>query len=118
MGSWQIVGGSSTPILAPMLPINAALMHTGKVVMFAGSGNDRNNVGTTNDAAVLDVSTFTFFKPTTPRDATGAPLDLFCAGQCFRPDGTLLVAGGTLRYDPFCGLAIALLFDPATEQWV
>ncbi len=29
-----------------------------------------------------------------------------------------MVAGGTLRYDPFYGSPSALLFDPITEKWV
>jgi hypothetical protein len=113
MGSWQVLSYT-----APMLPIHAALLHTGKVLLFAGSGNDPTNVGTTNDSAVWNVNAGTFSKPITPVDSSGTPLDLFCAGQSFRPDGTLLVAGGTLQYDPFEGLATALLLDPGTEQWV
>src|ERR1051326_8131788 len=93
MGSWQIVGGS-TPILAPLLPINVAVLHgTGKVLMFAGSGNDPSNVGTHNDNAVWDPKTNTFSHPQGPVDSTGTPLDMFCAGQSFLPNGTLLVTG-------------------------
>jgi hypothetical protein len=112
MGSWKVAYS------APVLPINLALLRTGKVLMFAGSGNDPSNVGTTNDSAVLNVSAGTFSKPQTPVDSAGNPVDLFCAGQSFRPDGTVLVAGGTYQYDPFEGLPVAFLFDPVTEQWV
>src|SRR5262249_20122711 len=41
----------------------------------------------------------------------------FCAGQSFGADGSLLVAGGTLQYDPFYGVDTAFLFSPDTSQW-
>jgi hypothetical protein len=113
VGSWQVLGYT-----APILPIHAAMLRTGKVLFFAGSGNDPTNVSTPNGAAVLNVQTGTFNQPLTPLNGAGQPLDLFCAGQSFGSDGTLMVAGGTLKYDPFLGLSSALLFDPATEQWV
>jgi sugar lactone lactonase YvrE len=46
------------------------------------------------------------------------PTDVFCAGQTILPDGRVLVAGGTERYDPFVGLKTALIFDPISEQWM
>jgi hypothetical protein len=115
MGSWQVL---SYPV--PILPIHAALLNTGKVLFFAGSGNDPRN--TSDQAlrtgnAVWNVNAGTFTRPTVPDTASGHPPDLFCAGQSFRPDGQLMVAGGTLQYDPFHGLPIALFFNPSTEQW-
>ena len=101
----------------PINPIHAALLHTGKVLFFAGSGNDPNNQNQTQGSAVWDVSVGTFSRPTTPVDSAGLPLDLFCAGQSFQADGRLMVAGGTLQYDPFHGSTAALLFNPSTEQW-
>jgi hypothetical protein len=101
----------------PINPIHAALLRTGKVFFFTGSGNNPDNQGETKGSAVWDVNSGTFSRPTTPNDAAGEPLDLFCAGQSFRPDGKLMVAGGTLQYDPFHGSTAALLFNPSTEQW-
>ncbi|HEX9116047.1 MAG TPA: galactose oxidase-like domain-containing protein [Anaerolineae bacterium] len=92
-------------------------MHTGKVFFFAGSGNDPTNTSTPNGSAVWDVNAGTFYQPTTPLNASGQPLDLFCAGQSFQSQGLLMVAGGTLQYDPFYGLSTALMFDPGTQQW-
>src|SRR5713226_7224955 len=92
-------------------------MHTGKVFFFAGSGNDPTKTSTPNGSAVWDVAAGTFFQPATPVNASGLPLDLFCAGQSFQAQGQLIVAGGTLQYDPFYGLSTALLFDPATQRW-
>jgi FtsP/CotA-like multicopper oxidase with cupredoxin domain len=104
-GYWELL-----PCEAPILTVHAALMHNGKVLFFAGSGNDE--LYTTGfRSAVYDYENGTF---TLPPDT---PVDVFCAGQSFLPDGRVLVAGGTLRYDPFVGLQTALIFDPATEQW-
>jgi hypothetical protein len=113
MGTWQVLSYT-----APLLPVHTALLHTGKVLLFAGSGNDPTNVGSTNDSAVWDIGSGTFSHPVSPRDSAGGVIDLFCAGQSFLRDGRLMVAGGTLQYDPFEGLTAALLFNPATERWV
>jgi hypothetical protein len=112
VGSWQLL-----PYTAPILPIHAALLHTGKVLFFAGSGNDPAKSGTPNGSAVWDVNAGTFVQPLTPLNASGQPLDLFCAGQSFQAQGVLMAAGGTLQYDPFYGLSTALLFDPVTQRW-
>ena len=98
--------------------MHAALLHTGNVFFFAGSGNDPTNANTPNGSAVWDMKAGTFTQPITPLNASGQPLDLFCAGQSFQADGILMVAGGTLQYDPFYGLSTALMFDPGTQKWV
>lgn len=109
---WQVLSYS-----CPINPIHAALLRTGKVFFYTGSGNDPNNRNEPQGSAVWDVNAGTFSRPTTPLDSAGLPLDLFCAGQSFRPDGKLMVAGGTLQYDPFYGSTAALLFNPSNEQW-
>lgn len=103
-GWWELL-----PCEAPILTVHAALMHTGKVLFFAGSGNDE--LYTTGfRSTVFDYRSGEFSMPPTPTD-------VFCAGQSFLPDGRLLVAGGTERYDPFVGLKTALVFDPLSERW-
>ena len=102
-GYWELL-----PCELPVLAVHAAVMHTGKVLFFAGSGNDE--LYTTGlRSAVYDYENGTFQLPVTP-------IDVFCAGQAFMPDGRVLVAGGTKDY-AFTGLQTALLFDPMTEQW-
>lgn len=113
MASWRVLSYQ-----APILPIHAALLYTGKVLFIAGSGNDPSNVSTPNGSAVWDVGAGTFFRPLTPVNGTSQPLDLFCAGHSFRADGLLMVAGGTLRYDPYQGLSTALMFDTSAQKWV
>ncbi|MEH2423433.1 MAG: galactose oxidase-like domain-containing protein [Nostoc sp.] len=110
---WQVLSYS-----APILPMHAALLCTGKVFFFCGSGNDPARLNTPYDSVVWDVSKGTFSRQAPPLNSNNQPIDLFCAGHSFTADGLLMVAGGTLRYDPFCGLLVALMFDPITEKWV
>lgn len=110
--SWHLLSYN-----CPINPIHAVLMRTSKVFFVAGSGNNPNNVNDTDGSAVWDVGAGTFSQPVTPVDTAGFPLDLFCGAHSFLPDGRLMFAGGTLRYDPFYGSPAALLFDPSTQQW-
>ncbi|GIF12409.1 galactose oxidase early set domain-containing protein [Actinoplanes teichomyceticus] len=73
--------------------IHAALLHTGKVLIIAGSGNDREEFEAKSFRTVLyDPATDEFSEVHTPTD-------VFCAGHTFLPDGKLLVAGGTRSYE-------------------
>ncbi|WP_028811614.1 kelch motif-containing protein [Streptomyces flavidovirens] len=77
--------------------IHAALLHTGKVLLIAGSGNNQKNFDAKKFESVLwDPKTNTYKKIPTPKD-------MFCAGHTQLPDGKLLVAGGTKRYEKLEG---------------
>jgi Kelch motif len=103
-GVWELL-----PCDSQVLAVHAALLHTGKVLFFAGSGNDE--LYTTGLRSVVwDYENGAFRQPFTP-------VDFFCAGQAFLPDGRLFVAGGTKDYG-FTGLPDAFLFDPVLEQWI
>ncbi|WP_460695579.1 galactose oxidase-like domain-containing protein [Nocardia thraciensis] len=92
-------------------PVHAALLHTGDVLFFAGSGNDADRL----DAR--EFRTRVWHYPNPGLSAPETPIDMFCAGHTFLPDGRLLAVGGTERYDPFYGLRDALLFDVAEQAW-
>jgi hypothetical protein len=107
------------------LPVHAALLHTGKVLLFGGSCNNRKYEGNPRQTELWDPETGAISP--IPQDLGG---DIFCAGHAFLPDGRLLVAGGTLRYDirrnlfgrdiplpPFTGIHHTYLFDPVQERW-
>jgi hypothetical protein len=121
------------------LPVHLALLHTGKVLAFGGSGNDETRLHDPYPAELFDPRTGTV--ETVEQDLGG---DLFCVGHAFLGDGRLLAAGGTHRYDgqldlsavpglseladrlglpddpafpPFSGLDHAYLFDPEGERW-
>ncbi|MEU4077457.1 galactose oxidase [Streptomyces venezuelae] len=94
---YQRVYGSWAPVHVPdrlgVNAIHAALLHTGKVLLIAGSGNSQKNFDAgTFETVLWDPVKNTFKKIPTPED-------FFCAGHTQLPDGRLLVAGGTARYE-------------------
>ncbi|MGH3913789.1 MAG: galactose oxidase-like domain-containing protein [Pseudonocardiaceae bacterium] len=92
-------------------PVHAALLRTGDVLVFSGSGNDAVNF------AAQEFRTRLWRYPSADLDEPDTPIDLFCVGHAFLPDGRLLAAGGTGQYDPFLGLRDALVFDPDSGTW-
>lgn len=106
------------------LPIHVALLPTGKVLAFGGSGNDEYSLADPHPAELFDPEAGTV--ETVDQALDG---DVFCAGHAHLPDGRLLVAGGTYKYDgsftlpgrinfpPFRGLDHTYVFDPETERW-
>jgi hypothetical protein len=106
------------------LPVHTALLHTGKVLAFGGSGNDETSLGDPHPAELFDPDAGTV--EVLDGELAG---DVFCAGHAFLPDGRLLVAGGTAGYDgpvslpglpklpPFRGLEQSYVFDPGSEGW-
>ncbi|WEO97214.1 kelch motif-containing protein [Streptomyces sp. FXJ1.172] len=77
--------------------IHAALLHTGKVLLVAGSGNNQDNF----DAKKFDTRIWDPLKGTIKKVPT--PNDLFCTGHTQLADGDLLIAGGTKRYEKLKG---------------
>ncbi len=111
-GSWSV---TATP--ADVRAVHVSLLHTGEVLLIAGSGNDRNSFAAGS------------FKTSIWNPTTGAlrpvatPWDAFCSGHAFLPDGELLVAGGTTAYpgpatnNSSAGSKRAYVFDPVTERY-
>ncbi len=89
-GSWKQV---DIPKEFRTNAIHAALLHTGKVLIVAGSGNEQKKFDAGSfDTVLWDPKNDTFKKIETPED-------FFCSGHAQLPDGRLLVAGGTARYE-------------------
>ncbi|MGV9884201.1 galactose oxidase-like domain-containing protein [Streptomyces sp. NPDC003006] len=89
-GSWKQV---DIPEEFRTNAIHAALLHTGKVLIVAGSGNEQKKFDAGSfDTVLWDPKNNTFKKIDTP-------VDFFCSGHAQLPDGRLLVAGGTARYE-------------------
>jgi PKD repeat protein len=99
-GQWHTL-----PYLMPINPIHIALLHTGKVLIVAGSGNDETVTDFQN--AVWDLETGSFFTQSTA-------WDMFCNGMIALPDGRIFINGGNLAYDPFVGEPRSAVFDPTT----
>lgn len=94
----------------PINPVHVALMHTGKVLIVAGSGHYATDYVFTAgvyDPATQAVSTFLVNR------------DMFCNGMVILPDGRPFVIGGTLTYDTsltqpryYTGSPMTSMFDP------
>jgi hypothetical protein len=65
---------------------------------------------------LLDLQSFEC-RPTAnqPVDGDGKPINLFCSGHTFLPDGRLMVVGGHL-FDSQ-GIDCATIYDPNTDKW-
>ncbi|TMD60142.1 MAG: DUF1929 domain-containing protein [Chloroflexi bacterium] len=132
-GLWELL-----PYHSEVLAVHAAVLPTGKVLFFAGSGNSPVRAASPDfgnmakhfwTSVVWDPAIVpdprkdnNFFHPDTLKDAKGRPIDFFCGGDAFLPDGRLLSAGGTQVYNVpnvhgFFGRTDALLFNPQTQQW-
>src|ERR1700682_502803 len=131
LGGWRVLPFQSG---SEVLAVHAVLLHNGKVLFAAGSGNSAfrfndPNFGNTAmknwTSAVWDPTVSpppgtdtNFFHPDTTRDAHGNVWDFFCGGETPLEDGRVLITGGTARYqNGFLGRADTLLFDPASQQW-
>ncbi|MER5749713.1 kelch motif-containing protein [Streptomyces sp. NPDC002088] len=93
-GRWQIV---EFPKEFRQDTIHAVLLHTGKVLLVAGSGNNQENF----DAKKFDSRIWDPVKGTIKKVPT--PSDLFCTGHTQLADGNILIAGGTKRYEKLKG---------------
>jgi hypothetical protein len=89
-GSWQII---NLPDNLQVNAIHAAVLSTGKLLLVAGSGFDRDQFAAGTFVTLL-------YDPNTGQGKLiNTPIDLFCAGHAFLPDGNLLISGGTARFE-------------------
>ena len=96
-GYWETV---NLPDVFKLNTIHAALLPTGKVLLVAGSGNNRDNFNKYYNEGEMAVLKTAVFDPTTQAvRLVDTPTDLFCSGHAFLQSGNLLVAGGTSGYE-------------------
>src|SRR4051812_25441787 len=112
VGQWSQVANN----VRIRTPIHAAMLRTGKVLLVAGSGNDRTHAANHVYQSVLwDPSSGAYTNIDTP-------WDVFCAGQVQLPDGDVLFAGGTLAYSQgkvqFEGSRRAYRFDSVKKKYI
>ena len=114
----------------PVFAINSALLPTGKVLIYAYPNHpDVNPPGPRDEAWAylwdpsLGTGAGAFKLVNPPIDpATGKPVNIWCSGTSFTPDGRVLVTGGNLNYidathPQFAGLNHVYTFNPFTETW-
>ncbi|ROP34633.1 galactose oxidase early set domain-containing protein [Pseudokineococcus lusitanus] len=89
-GSWTTV---ELPPEYQLNGVHSVLLATGKVLVVAGSGNNEHH---------FEAGTFRtlLWDPATDQMRTiDTPEDLFCGGHAFLPNGNVLIAGGTKKYE-------------------
>ncbi|GAA3237395.1 galactose oxidase early set domain-containing protein [Actinocorallia longicatena] len=135
-GKWKVVGfGDPVPNAAGgdsgdigqavkkgVRAMHTVLLNNGKVLLIAGSGNNREN---------FDAGRFTswLYDPATGKHKViPTPIDMFCAGHVQLPDGRVLVVSGTKKYptyvdgnpnpiDGWQGSEKSYLFDPRDNKY-
>ena len=89
-----------------ILVVHAALLHTGKVLMFGGSehvivaGMRSIDVARIDNTRLWDPVTGEVTTVRSPQPPPDHLYDLFCCGHAMLADGRLLVGGGTSAYPP------------------
>lgn len=103
-----VVGQWSPELDIGIIGIHAAMLHTGKVMLF-----ERQHDGPGSLAKLFDPATGTVTDATLP-----FVRDIFCGGLSFLPDGRLLVTGGNASQTTGgIGISEATQFDPSTNTW-
>ncbi len=96
-GNWEIL---DIPEEFRSNTIHAAALPTGKILLVAGSGNNRDNFDKFHDEGQIEVLATAVFDPATNNlKSVETPSDLFCSGHALLQTGNLLIAGGTSGYE-------------------
>ncbi len=102
-----ISGEFSDPVPIDIFGMHAALLHTGKVLMFAGHGFFSG----------YELASVTWDPATEQVERQEYATDLFCSHHTFLPDGKLLVAGGGQDKNILFREVASWEFDPIAESW-
>ncbi|MFC7985640.1 galactose oxidase-like domain-containing protein [Streptomyces sp. NPDC057336] len=112
-GRWDVL-----PTKNPVRSMHSVVLHNGKVLLIAGSGNDPE---------MFEAGTFTsaVYDPRTGDYKTiPTPKDMFCAGHVQLKDGRVLVMSGNAGYPSadgtigYQGYKDSYIFDPETETYL
>ena len=105
----------------PNVPIHTHVLPTQNVLFWGRAKQPTDNsFASLNEwethAFILDLQSLQC-RPTSnqPVDGSGKPINLFCSGHTFLPDGRLMVVGGHL-FDSQ-GIDCATIYDPDTDTW-
>ncbi|CAM5358520.1 hypothetical protein SPURM210S_02360 [Streptomyces purpurascens] len=111
-GEWDVL-----PTRNPVRSMHSVVLHNGKVLLIAGSGNDESmfEAGTFT-SAVYDPADGSYKVVPTPKD-------MFCAGHVQLQDGRVLVMSGNKGFPSadgrvgYQGYKDSYVFDPETETY-
>ena len=102
-----VVGQWSAQIVdLPTVAVNLILLHTGKLMFWAGDFATAPNFGELWDPATNAITPV-------PNPFS----NIFCSANIGLADGRILVAGGHDVQAGFLGISEANIFDPVTETW-
>lgn len=112
-GRWEVL-----PVQNPVRSMHSVVMHNGKVLLIAGSGNDPElfEAGSFT-SAVYDPEDGTY-------EVIPTPDDMFCAGHVQLQDGKVLIMSGNKGYPSadgtigYQGYKDSYIFDPDTETYI
>ncbi|MFD7286080.1 galactose oxidase-like domain-containing protein [Streptomyces sp. NPDC059863] len=111
-GRWEVL-----PTENPVRSMHSVVLHNGKVLLIAGSGNDPEMFAAgTFTSAVYDPADGSYRTVPTPDD-------MFCSGHVQLSDGRVLVMSGNKGYPSadgtvgYQGFKDSYVFDPATETY-
>ncbi|SMF12785.1 galactose oxidase-like domain-containing protein [Streptomyces sp. Amel2xC10] len=111
-GRWDVL-----PTENPVRSMHSVVLHNGKVLLIAGSGNSEEQFEAgTFTSAVYDPANGSYKVIPTPKD-------MFCAGHVQLQDGRVLVMSGNKAYPVpgghgYEGFKDSYIFDPATESYI
>lgn len=109
-GLWSPVFG------LPNVAIHASVLHTGQVLMWGRRGAPEQSLDVHETQPFLwDPTSGQLTAAGSPASLDGTPVNLFCSGHSFLPDGRLLIVGG--HWVDGEGLNQATIYDPATNTW-
>ena len=95
-GHWDVI---NLPKEFRQNTIHAALLPTGKVLLVAGSGNNRTVFDQYYDGVIKVLKTVVYDPETNTVKEIPTPSDLFCSGHAILQSGNVLIAGGTSGYE-------------------
>jgi hypothetical protein len=95
-GLWQTI---ELPKEFKINAIHAAALPTGKILLVAGSGNNRDDFNAYNNGDIKVLKTALLDPETLKIKLISTPSDLFCSGHALLQSGSLLIAGGTSGYE-------------------
>jgi hypothetical protein len=115
-GQWSTLNYSMT-----INPIHVALMHNGKILVVTGSGNCPPSQSGCPSGPPFNGSNHAGAVVVDPvaKNITQLSVnwDMFCNSMTMLSDGRVLIAGGTIAYDPFLGIQKASIFDPSNNSF-
>ena len=117
VGQWHEPGPGGTPFLLPDYAIHAALLPTGKVMLWGypvtPTRGERPNLG---NAWLWDPAAgygSNAFKQVAPPNLS----PIYCSGESLLANGNLFIAGGNLADKGSKGLDETFTFNPFNETW-